>query len=99
VCYDEEKQKGRMAMKIKDGFLLRQVAGQNVVLPVGEGLDLNMMITLNDTGKFLWEQLSRDTDESALVAALLEEYDVDRETAERAVSRFLETLTGHGFLA
>ena len=86
-------------MKIKDGFLLRQVAGQNVVLPVGEGLDLNMMITLNDTGKFLWEQLSCDTDESALVAALLEEYDVDRETAAQAVSRFLETLNGHGFLA
>lgn len=40
-------------MKLKDGFLLRQVAGQTVVLPVSGDLDLNMMITLNDTGAFL----------------------------------------------
>ena len=44
-------------MKIKDGFLLRQVAGQNVVMPMGSDLDLNMMITLNETGAFLWMKL------------------------------------------
>ena len=86
-------------MRIKDGFLLRQVAGQNVVLPVGEGLDLNMMITLNDTGKFLWECLQQDTDQATLAEALLAEYDVDRKTAENAVARFLDTLNSHGFLA
>ena len=57
-------------MKIKDGFLLRQVAGQTVVLPVGGDLDLNMMITLNDTGAFLWEKLQAEIDEDGLVAAL-----------------------------
>ena len=46
-------------MKIKEGFLLRQIAGQNVVLPTGNELDLNMMITLNDTGVFLWEWLQK----------------------------------------
>ena len=34
-------------MKIKDGFMLRTVSGQTVVLPVSGDLDLNMMITLN----------------------------------------------------
>ena len=51
-------------MKLKDGFVLRQVAGQTVVLPCGDALDLNMMITLNDTGTFLWERL-RDMDRRA----------------------------------
>ena len=86
-------------MKIKEGFLLRQVAGQTVVLPVGGDLDLNLMITLNDTGAFLWEKLSNETDEATLVSALLAEYDVDEVTAKNAVAAFVEKLNAHGFLA
>lgn len=85
-------------MKLKDGFVLRQVAGQSVVLPGGDALDLNMMITLNDTGAFLWEHLQQETDEDALVAALLSEYDVDADTARRAVVAFVEKLNANGFL-
>ena len=86
-------------MRIKDGFLLRDVAGQNVVLPTGRDLDLYMMITLNDTGKFLWERLQTETDEAALVAALLAEYDVDEETAKVSVDRFVAKLKDNEFLA
>lgn len=85
-------------MKIKEGFLLRQVAGQMVVLPSGNELDLNMMITLNDTGAFLWERLQSETDEAALVAALLAEYDVDEATAAKSVSAFVKKLDENGFL-
>lgn len=85
-------------MKLKDGFILRSVAGQSVVLPTGGDLDLNMMITLNDTGAFLWEKLNAETDESGLVAALLAEYDVDEETAKNAVSAFVKKLNDNGFL-
>ena len=86
-------------MRLKDGFLLRQVAGQTVVLPTGGDLDLNMMITLNDTGAFLWEHLAEETDETALVNALLAEYDVDAETAKSCVEAFVKKLNDHGFLA
>lgn len=85
-------------MKLKDGFLLRSVAGQTVVLPTGGDLDLNMMITLNDTGAFLWEHLESETNASALVEALLAEYDVDKATAEAAVTAFVQKLEHHGFL-
>ena len=86
-------------MKIKDGFLLRDVAGQTVVLPVGDDLDLNLMITLNETGRFLWERLQEETDEAALVAALLKEYDTDEATAANAVSKFVKKLSENGFLS
>lgn len=86
-------------MKIKEGFLLRQIAGQSVVLPAGSELDLNMMITLNETGAFLWEHLQEETDADALVAALLKEYDVDQTTAAAAVSAFVEKLKANQFLA
>ena len=86
-------------MKLKDGFILREVAGQIVVLPSGDDLDLNMMITLNEVGKFIWVLLEEETDEAAIVTAILKEYDVDRETAETAVSGFIKKLSEHGFLA
>ena len=85
-------------MKIKEGFLLREVAGQTVVLPVGEALELNMMITLNETGRFLWEHLQQETDETELIAALLKEYDVDEATAAGAVRRFAQKLDDNGLL-
>lgn len=85
-------------MKLKAGFVLRQVAGQTIVLPSGSELDLNMMITLNGTGKFLWELLEHDTDTDALVSALLKEYDVDEATARVSVERFIEKLNANGFL-
>ena len=85
-------------MKLKDGFLMRQVAGQTVVLPCGDELDLNLMITLNETGAFLWERLTEETSEDALVAALLSEYDCDEVTAKQAVAGFVKKLDDHGFL-
>lgn len=86
-------------MKLKEGFILRSVAGETVVVPTGDDLDLNMMITLNDTGAFLWEKLQEETTQEALVAALLGEYDVDEETAKASVAAFVEKLNANGFLA
>ena len=85
-------------MKLKDGFFMRQIAGQTVVLPGGDVLDLNMMITLNETGAFLWERMNEETSEEALVAALLGEYDVDEKTAQQAVEAFVRKLYDYGFL-
>ena len=85
-------------MKLKDGFLMRQVAGQTVVLPSGDELDLNMMITLNETGAFLWERLNVETTQEDLVAALLSEYDCDETTAQSAVAGFVQKLNDNGFL-
>ena len=85
-------------MKIKEGFLLRQVAGQNVALPDAETLDLNMMITLNETAAFLWERMQSESSEDALVQALLGEYDVNEATARTAVAGFIKKLSDNGFL-
>lgn len=83
-------------MKIKEGFLLRKVAGETVVIPTGETLDLNIMITLNGTGEFLWNLLQQETTEEALVAAMLEEYDVSAPIAETDVAAFVAKLKENG---
>ena len=52
-------------MKLKDGFLLKEIAGSWVVVPVGEQVvDFQMMITLNETGAFLWEKLKNKVSKS-----------------------------------
>lgn len=85
-------------MKLKDGFVVREVAGQVVALPTGDGLDLNMMITLNDTGRFLWEMLEKGAEVEDLVRGLLSEYDVDEASALAGVERFVTKLRENGFL-
>ena len=85
-------------MKLKDGFILREVAGQMVAVPVRGDVDLNMMITLNGTGAFLWEKLQKEVSGDELVSALLEEYDVDEATARRSVNAFVGKLKENGFI-
>jgi len=85
-------------MKLKEGFILRTVAGQTVALPSGGVTNLDMMITLNGTGKFLWERLAIGAEKDELVDALLAEYDVDRERAEKSVAAFVARLKELDFL-
>jgi hypothetical protein len=86
-------------MKLKDGFILRTVAGETVVLPTGGVTDFDMMITLNDTGKFLWERLAVGAEEADLVKDLLAEYDVTEELAAQSVAAFVARLKELDFLA
>lgn len=80
-------------MQIKKEFVTREVAGDTLLVPVGRAtLDLNGMITLNDSGAFLWEKLPEAADEDALVDCMLNEYEVDRATAAQDVAEFLDKL-------
>ena len=85
-------------MKIKDGFMLRTVSGQTVVLPVAGDLDLNMMIKLNDTGRFLLEKLQKDTTMDELVGEVLKNYDIDEAAARNYIEAFVKELEKNGFL-
>lgn len=87
-------------MKIKNGFMLREVAGNNIVVPVGATCNsFNGMINLNDTGAFLWGRLSSDTTESELLSAMLAEYDVPEDIARRDIASFVENLRNNGLLS
>lgn len=85
-------------MKLRKGFVLRSVADRTVVVPDNEILNLHMMITLNGTGKFLWDRLEHGASEDELRDALLAEYDVDEKRAQEDVKAFLATLEKHGCL-
>jgi hypothetical protein len=78
--------------------MLRTVSGQTVVLPVSGDLDLNMMIKLNDTGRFLWEQLQKETTVDEVVKAVLKTYDIEETAAKNYVEAFVKELEKNGFL-
>lgn len=86
-------------MKIKEGYILRVVAKQNVVLPATGDLELDRMLTLNSTGKFLWEHLEKGAEKDSLVQAMLEHYEIDENTARTCVDNFVRNLEQYGFLA
>lgn len=85
-------------LKLKDGFIMREIGGDTMVLPSGDELDLNMMITLNDTGKFLWVRLQEGTTMEALVADVLKEYDAEEAEVKLQVEKFVGKLNENGFL-
>ena len=84
-------------MKIKKGLILRSVGGENVVVPVGEmSKQVHGMITLNETGAFLWRFFTEEHTAEEAVAALLAEYDVAEDIARNDVEKFVETIS-NGF--
>lgn len=87
-------------MKIRNGFILRDVAGKTFVVATGElSKSFKGMITLNETGKFIWKLLENDTTKEAIVDAIMKDYKVeDRALVEGDVDRFINKLAGDNIL-
>lgn len=83
-----------MGMKIEKEFVLREIAGDYILVPVGDtALQFNGLITVNEVGAFLWEKLQKETTREELINCVLDEYDVEREIVEKDVDEFLLQLT------
>jgi len=87
-------------MKIKDGFLLREIAGTQIVVPIAERvIEFKGMMVLNDHGLFVWNKLQNECTFDDLLNSILEEYDVDTETAKADLEEFLAHIRKNGALA
>lgn len=80
-------------MKRNSGFMMRQVAGRYVLAPIGDMVkSFSGMVTMNATGKFLWDLLEQDQTVESLAQALVDNYEVDLEKATQDVIKYLEPL-------
>ncbi len=87
-------------MRRNGEFILRQVAGKTVVVPIGQAAEaFRGMITLNKTGKFLWDLLEDEQSEESLAEALVNKYGITEEHALEAVKKFLEPIYPTGAIA
>ena len=86
-------------MKIKDGFILRKIAGEDIVVPIGNNIaDFNGIINLNESAAFILKLLEEDTSAENLVESLKKEYEIDEELAKNDVDTFLNILKEHKML-
>ena len=81
-------------MKLNGTFTLREIAGEILVIPVGNtALELNGMIVLNPVSRVIWECLEKGTDREQLLKAILDRFDVDESVAKEDMESFLSELS------
>lgn len=70
-------------MKIKEGFVLREMCGENIVAAEGlQNINFNKLISLNSTAAFLWKELvGKEFTAEQMASLLVEEYGIDMELA------------------
>lgn len=86
-------------MRIISGFIIREIASQTIAVPSGESARrLSGLISLNESGRLLFELLQTEQTKEGLVQAFIDAYDVDTATAQQDVSDFLTMLQDNGLL-
>ena len=91
---------GRFAMKIKEGFVMTEVAGETMVVPVGDAASiLHGIIRLNNTGRDIWKGFAEGLSEEQIAERLVEEYEgVDLAIAQSGIRKMIEQLRAAGIL-
>ncbi|MBP3560223.1 MAG: PqqD family protein [Clostridia bacterium] len=86
-------------MEIKKQVILRSVAGEHMLIPVGETVfEYNGIFMMTESGKLLWENIEKGAEENDLKELLMQEYEIDSETALNDVKEFLEMLKAFGII-
>lgn len=87
-------------MRIKQGYKIRNIAGENVIVAIGKlNVNLTKVISLNPTSVWLWEQLGNEEFDAAKVSELLvSNYDVDYDTASADAEAWISSLRKAGLL-
>ena len=80
-------------MKIKDGFVLKELAGSFMVVPLGsQVMNFSSIIKLSESGAFLWRLLDDEKTIEELTEAMVSEYEVDEAKARADIEKFIKKL-------
>jgi hypothetical protein len=88
-------------MKIKEGFELRDICGENIVIGHGlENIDFTKVISMNESAADVWHGVEgKEFTLDDMVKVLTDNYEVDEETARRDCEKLLADWREAGFLA
>lgn len=80
-------------MRISDQFILRKIADERLLIPVGEAaIQVRGLIALSESGGLLFEKLQSGADREELIAALTGEYEVSEAVAAEDTDAFLDQM-------
>lgn len=86
-------------MKLKKEFILREVAGETLVVPVGSmALKFNGIISLDPVGTLIWKALEQEKNRDEILAEILENFEVEKQVAEADMDEFLKQLEDNDFM-
>ncbi|MGM9642194.1 MAG: PqqD family protein [Eubacteriales bacterium] len=86
-------------MKIEKNIVIREVAGEYILIPIGEAaLRSNGIFSVTEVGAFIWKGLSDGLTESEIIASLLEEYEVDEQVLRADYDAFSVMLREAGLV-
>ena len=86
-------------MKLEKEFVLREIAGDYVIIPVGKTvIEFNGLITVNEVGVSSWNMLQNEVTFDQIVQGILNEYEVEESVAREDIREFLDQLIDGGIL-
>ena len=86
-------------MKLEKEFVLREIAGDYVIIPVGKTvIEFNGLITVNEVGVSIWNMLQNEVTFDQIVQVILNEYEVEESVAREDIREFLDQLIDGGIL-
>ena len=86
-------------MKIKDGYILKSVAGSNVVIATGmERMDFRGIITFNDTGAEIFNMLNGTYTVEEIIGKLVKDYEISYDVAKTDVMNLIEKMRSQGLI-
>ena len=88
-----------MTYKLKDGFIIREIGGNTMAVPVGtKTSEIHGMIALSESGALLWKALECGADIPSLAKVLTDNYEIDNDTALADAEKFVAGLNEQGAL-
>lgn len=86
-------------MKIKEGFVIKEIAGVWVVIPIGaKATEFMSIASLTETGALIWNMIEKGATKDQIIQAILSEYNIDEETAKKDFDAFIAKAADKGFL-
>ncbi len=86
-------------MRARDGFVLRNIMGDYVLSPTGSRIrEFQATIVMNELSSFVWNKLQENVTRDDLMNAILDEYDVDQETAAKDLDSLLTKFREYGII-
>ena len=80
-------------IELKKNYVTRPVDNEMVVVPLSDSVaQMNTLYTLNETGKFIWENTNESTTIDSLAVLLTENFDIDIETAKTDIQAFFDNI-------